>query len=238
MKHWKTVSISSFGANHENVGRGVPKNIPVFRVRRQDGFTLIEVLVVIVIIMIALGFAVFGWNREDIYANQAMSQVANSLREARMIALSKNRRVSVHFANANSIVVQVLDGGAWRPINDIFPAPQTHDPSTSLGHGFQFSRNGLADTPDGEGGTVNTAAICFGGNTFIPGTPPLPDKRLVFTADDGILTIDGFPHDPVNGTIFIGLPDNINSPARAITIMGATSNINTWRFRDAVWVRR
>ena len=207
------------------------KSIPVFRVRRQAGFSLIEMAITLAIIAILTGIAVFSIRATlpGMRANQAMYQVVESLRDARMLAMSQNRMVSMQFTAENAITVLIRnDAGAFVPVSDMMQL--AYDPSTILGNRYAFIMDStLGDTPDafGAGGV-----IVFGGAGVVPGTPP--DRTFVFTTD-GFLTENSDLHQPISGTIFIGLPGGGERLMRAVTILGATGRIRSYQWRNSGW---
>ena len=207
------------------------------RARRQAGFSLLELVIMMVIIAIVIGFAVIAINSliPGIRANQATQQVVSTLREARMLAMSQNRVVRLQFTSNNRIETRaqvagctdLMDALCWEALTGI-----TQTPSTTLEHGFQFFRRAslAVDTPDGLGPPI--AHIVFGGTPVDPGAP----RTFMFTAD-GFLAQVPNAEDPMNGTIFIGLPDsNDDNLTRAVTILGTTGRIRSWQWRGNGWV--
>lgn len=229
-------------ANHGDYANRAPANI----LRQQAGFTFIEMIIVLAIIAIMAGFAVFGINevREGMRANQAMYQVVESLRNARMMAMSQKRMVLVRFTDINEITMQIqLNNGEyacnneWWEVHDscwedigsagsIVPV-SFGDPSIKLENGYEFMNDVSEYTPDEDHDEAAPGdAIVFGGK------PVIASDRFVFTVDGFMTTVSDFFH-PINGTIFIG--NKKNNKARAVTILGATGRINIWRWSSGNW---
>ena len=187
---------------------------------RQAGFSMLELLLVLTIIAIMAGLSVPSILelRENYRANQAMYQVVASLREARLMAMSQNRRISIQFPTNQRILVQPWDGSG-------LPLENISDPSTSFEYGYQFVRNTTADTPYNTAGGIQ-GAIVFDGTLIEPGV----GNEMVFTTD-GFLTMNSNFDDPIDGVVFIGLPNSADTPARAVTILGATGRISTWTWQ-------
>jgi len=223
MTYGKTADIYSFPASRGNAAD--------FCVRRQAGFTMLELVVVIAIIAIIAGFTVPNLMgvRENLRANQAMYQVMDSLREARMLALSQRINICMNFPEDNRIEAGLwdIDSVKCDPLDSATTggALQLTDPSTTLEGGYWFNDNDLDEAKPGFG---KGAGIVFGG---IDAT----DRTLVFTVE-GFLTDAADLDNPVNGTIFIGPSDGVrnvdNRLARAVTIIGATGHLNAFHYRN------
>jgi hypothetical protein len=165
-----------------------------------------------------------------------MYQVQESLREARMLAISQKRSVRVEFSAAdNSINVLImaaddldeLDDTSWADIS--VTVERAHDPSAKLGDGHKFI-------------TWSSSAATATDVSRIAYAPNISDDiaaaggALMFRAD-GTLTDISDIFSPINGTVFIGPgeSDPLNRLARAVTILGATGRINGWRWRNGEW---
>ena len=223
MTHWKNALI------HMKVAGRARGRFSGIRSRRQTGFALIELVVIFAVIAIVGGFAAItigGGILPGLRANQALSRTVTSLREARMLAMSKDTMVSIEFApGGNTIKAQILDGGitsgTWKSIPDFANDNNVtipNDPSATLGSDFQFRRNSN-DRPPGGSSLLFDVIL---GTDFTTG-------RAVFN-EDGFMT-NGVDYDsPINGTIYIGTPDANPDLARAVTIRGATGNITAWHW--------
>ncbi len=153
------------------------------RVYAARGFTLIELVAVIVIITILMAIAVPGiaaqMDRRN--AQKAAGQVAAIFRNARMRALGRGSAVMVRFDSAGGGTFQVLEaieggGGGCAPL----PAGQCLTPNRwlpgnlgvtyqeVLNYGTQREGNINAQFVSGVGATEATYSICFSpmGSTY------------------------------------------------------------------------
>ena len=227
----KTTS-SLFSASSENTAS--------FRDRRQAGFTLIEILIAILIVAALSAGAMMAIRNalQNMRANEDMYRVISSLREARMLAMSTNRFVSVQFATNDNIKVLIrntedLDIWAdtqWVSVNSMVPLGR--DPSTTLenGHIFVAGSNSIGLSADDSSYTST-----FEKNIALDALA----ARFTFTSDGILLRYDddsappGFS-TPINGTVFLGGGPE-NRLTRAVTILGATGRIDGWREKDGTW---
>ena len=203
------------------------------RAMQQAGFSMLELLVVSAMIVVLSGMAAIGIEPvlANNRANKAMYQVVESLRNARMLAMSQNTKVSVQFTADNAIMMQLWNNDSGK-YEDIVNTGVVLDPSTRLENGYQFTRSGLSNVgmPDNfNNGADYPGDIVFDKTPVVPANPP--SRRFVFTAD-GFLIEDIDTYQPINGTIFIGLPDGSKNLSRAVTVMGATGRISVWRWKD------
>ena len=234
MAHKKTTVSSLFSAGPAGHG-----NAAVFR---QAGFTLLELLLTLAVIAIISGFAAFGIRDilPGMRANGAMYRVQESLREARMLAMSEGRDVRVEFSTADNRIealimadvdLDELDDASWADIRIMVERGQ--DPSTDLGNGSKFiSWSGSESlAPDSA--------------RFAYAPDPADDiassgGRYVFKPN-GLLTDINDVFSPINGTVFIGplagQSDPTNRFVRAVTILGATGRITGWQLRNGEWRR-
>ena len=216
--------------------------VPVFHVCNQAGFTTLELIIVVVIIAIASSMAIVNVRPAilGLRANGAMYQVITTIREARMLAMSEDRMVSLQFPGTNNgiaVMIRQQNAGAasnWANIS-VATAQRRTDPSITLGDRYKFSRNNSYGSPPG--GSLIDGAVVFAD------TVVTANNILVFTGD-GLLTLCATNQintcnldDPVNGTIYIAAPDGNEKLARALTIRGATGSITAWQRRNGNWAR-
>jgi len=233
MKREKIAIVNSFSTRRGKASGCMRGRFSCFCSKLQSGFSMVELLMLLAVIGIVGGFAAFSIGRGVIpgmRANQAMSQVVASLREARMLAMNHDTLVSLQFAlGGNQITAQILNSpiavANWMNIPDYAVARGIRvytDPSSVLVSNYQFSRNGNLNPPNGSA----LGDVVLGTDTTT--------GRAVFN-EDGFLTNGVDLDNPINGTIYIGTPDANPDLARAITIRGATGDFTAWQWRKGRW---
>jgi prepilin-type N-terminal cleavage/methylation domain-containing protein len=187
----------------------------------ETGFSLLEIIVVLAVMAIVLGFAVVGTTSSlpGYKADAAMDQVVSQLRSARMRAISQRHEVQVQFSGTNQLIITdiVLKGAAPPPVTIDFEG------------GAKFALvTGLPDTPMASGGGTSTtpplSAIYFAG---ISNGPPL----MKFTTT-GAFVDNG--NSFVDGTVFLAIGQKANT-ARAVTVLGATGRIRPYHYDGTKW---
>ena len=182
----------------------------------QRGFSLVEVLVAIALIMIVSGMAIinFGSVLPNAKANSAMDQMLYQLRSARARAIAHRREVQVQFVGTNQLTIT--------EIATIGVAPPPTTVSFEGGAKYQV----FASIPDipAPYNFGNTAPIYFGG---LAGGPPV----MKFTTNGSF--IDG-GNSLVNGTVFLGITGNSRT-ARAVSILGATGRVREYHWDGTQW---
>lgn len=191
--------------------------------KREQGFTLLEVLVVVGIMAVLSGMAVMGstGTMQGYKANAAMDVVSSQLRLARELAITNRRNVVVTIDLVNNAVSYQVKAPNVAGTSELdgqivtIPLP----PQTSF-----MVEAGVPDTPMGFG---NTSPVLIGN---LSGGPP----GMAFTPT-GSFT-DNTYTNPINGTIFIGMT-NQPATARAITIMGSTGRVRQYTYvGNLTWI--
>lgn len=185
---------------------------------RERGFTLLEMVLVVAILMILMGIAVvqsFG-SLEGYQANSAQDIVVSQLRVARQLAISQRRYVTITFntaSNPQSMTYQVQprQGSGDPPVAAV---------TVTLPRQTQFLQEGVGDTPMGFGTCGGSNGICIGS---VGGGPAI----MQFTST-GQFT-DGTGVNTLNGTVFVGIP-NQKATARAVTILGSTGRVRQYTY--------
>lgn len=198
---------------------------------RQRGFSLLEMMVVVLIIMLILGMVILQLQPmlASSRADSAMKEVVDELRQAREYSISNRRYVQVSFitqivggqtlyeVQSTQMNTLTTGGGAVNPVLRTTPieAPMT----------FYLTPN-MNDTPDAFG---NASAIEFGG---IAGGPV---TGMLFQSDGELVA--GGTYLPINGTVFLGKAGIAPSLARAVTVLGTTGRVRGWKALGLNWTQ-
>lgn len=179
---------------------------------RNDGFSLLEMLFVVALLMAVSTVAVIRLKASVtlLDADKAANLVASQLRYGRQIALDDRRNVLVEFISPRQIKVTRLDNPTPTVISDV---------SLPTGYSFALPTGVTSDTPDGYG---DDAAV-----TFNEETTGIFRGDGIFTDDAGIV---------INGSVFT--INGANNTARAVTLTGATGRTKTYRVSGAAWTER
>jgi prepilin-type N-terminal cleavage/methylation domain-containing protein len=193
--------------------------------RRQAGFTLVELVTVVAIVMVLAGFAVISTftTTQNSKANAASQAVVSQLRAARQMSISLRRNVLVTFTLPNKIQLAVETLAGETPATAIAPV-YLNDNAAGGAQFFQFSS--MPDTPMGFG---NSSAITFqatsGGSSGLSVMYSSSGSMVGTTATSGFSSVGN--SNPVNASIFIGFPGQ-PSTARAITVLGSTGRVRSY----------
>jgi type II secretory pathway pseudopilin PulG len=189
-----------------------------WRAKESSGFTILETLMVVALLFIMMGLAIFGWSSTwyNFKVNSALDNVTGQLRIAREMAISKRRSIEVSFTNPNQLQI-IPENPDGTPLN---PNP---NPVVTMGGASQFLIfPGVPDTPMLFG---NGAAIAF----FASAGAPVPPLR--FTSTGSFVDAN---NNLVNGTVFLGIPGKPSS-ARAATILGSTGRVRAYYWNGGQW---
>ncbi len=212
--------------------RGTNLNCGARRGNRQRGFSMIELSVVIMLILIITAMAMLAFlpTLQDTRFDTAMRQVLDQLRQAREYALTNRRYVQVTFP-----VVGTPNGNLYEVVltqrNDLTAGAGAVNPILStlpIQYPAQYVLAMTQDTPDAFSGGPPTSPIMF--ESLAGG----PVGGMLFQSDGEL--VDGATFQPINGTVFLGFPGK-NTSARAITVLGGTGRIRGWKGTGAIWFR-
>jgi prepilin-type N-terminal cleavage/methylation domain-containing protein len=186
------------------------------RRRTEQGFSLIEVMIVVALMAIMGGMAVpmSSYFLQQSKADSATVFAASAIETARDRAVAERRNIVLNFPSPNQVQLIRQDIDATGAVTG------TTTLSTFTLEGTQeftlFS--GVPDTPDAFGNATEH---------HFTGTAP-----VMFTSEGSLVDSNG---DVVNGSIFMGLPDQPET-ARAVTIWGVTGFTRTWKWRGNKWM--
>lgn len=183
--------------------------------RSQDGYSGLEMLLVVGILGIvsAISLIQIGNAQPALKGDGAMRAVMAQLNTARELSITQRRVISVTFTNGKLIELVRVN----------IPAADgtTVLASTPLEGGVQFALSpGLPDTPDAFG---NSSAVSFGTATSV-----------AFNSDGTFISNTG---NPVNGTVFLTIPNQSKLSSRAVTVLGATGRVRGYKWDGSKWVR-
>lgn len=203
----------------------ISKN-PTARAKRESGFSLVELCVVIGIAMIISVMAIVGIQPalQNAKYDAAMRELVTQLRQAREYAIANRRYVAITFPTVGSrpqvVTTQMntLTPGAGA-VNPVISTVTIEGPGTYLVYPT------MPDTPDGYG---KSGAICFEG---LSGGPV---GGMLFQSDGEL--IDGITFLPINGTVFMASAGQPTT-ARAVTVLGSTGRIRGWKSSGASWAQ-
>jgi prepilin-type N-terminal cleavage/methylation domain-containing protein len=195
--------------------------------RAEEGFSLLEVLVVVMVALVVMAFAVINTmsSTQNARANAAMDAVITQLRQARELAIAKRRNVEVEFIQPNEIQLTLLTlPGEAVPT----PIPPVYL-NDNAGGGLTYTLfPGIPDTP-----------MNFGNSTAISLQQPTGGAAwsVMFTTSGALVGSSQAAaslyavanNNPVNASIFIGIAGKPNT-ARAITVFGATGRVRAYRW--------
>ena len=206
--------------------------------RKQKGFSLIELLIVVAVVSILSGMAVVATKsmRDNQRANAAMDAVITQIRLARQLAIAKRRNVVVNFVSPNQVQVniQYLTGEpAGNPVSPMY----LNDADKGVTDTSQFmSWSALGALPTT--GFANSDASGINITQLSGGTAPCvaftTTGALVGTACGGAGVATVASTNPANMAVFIGRP-GMAFTARAITVMGSTGRVRTYSWDGAQW---
>jgi prepilin-type N-terminal cleavage/methylation domain-containing protein len=190
----------------------------VNRRRIQSGFSLIEALVVIAIILIMVGTAIIeiGPALKGAKSSTALETTLGLLRRYHEAAVNQRKIYRITFTAPRTIQV---DQQGYDPSGDVTYTPISTD---TLPVETQFlCVKGIPTTqtnlPDGfgDGQTAIDFSVDYGGGQTV----------VLFQKDGRATDINGRPN---NGVVYIAQPGDLTS-SKAVTVWGATGRVKGWR---------
>ena len=181
----------------------------------ERGFSLIELLVTVVIITIAFGFAVIQIvpALRSAHMDTASSTIQNQLRAARARAIAERGEVIVIFDSTGTMATTAPNIAGFVPVTVPLPSDVQF-----------YIHPGLPNTPDNFKPAAN--AIDFDQNGAAGNS-----LKIRFEPNGSAIDDSGGLN---NGAVYIAQTNNLNSQ-RAITLLGATARVRSWRIVLKNW---
>ncbi len=194
--------------------------------RRMRGFSMLEMMIVVAIMMIASAVALISMQPalKQSRVTNAYNTTLAAMRRGREASIGERRRYLVRFSNAavpNTISISPAD-----------PAPGGVRATYSLPTDVKYvTVTGFpAVGPDGFGS--GSTAIDFDQNIAVP------TKTDIYFYPDG--SAQDVNNNINNGVVYVARPGDLNT-AMAITLWGATGRLRGWRYTavgGARWIQQ
>lgn len=200
--------------------------------RAQQGFSMVEIVVVLALAFVVMGFAVVKTMTSTFNskANTAMDAVISQLRQAREMAIAKRRNVQVTFTSPNQMQLTVLTLPGEPAATPIAPV-YLNDNAAGGSQFILFA--GLPDTPMNFGNStaINLQQPGGGGAWSVMFTTSGSFVGSAQAAGSLYLTTN---NNPVNASLFMGIAGKKNT-ARAVTVFGATGRVRSYYWTGSTW---
>ena len=191
------------------------------RLANEAGFTLLELLVVVGLmgVVAAMAMMVSPALTQTKRSDSGMEQALDAIRSAREVAISQRRNVRLSFVGITAFQTlrEDIDSTGTVTGTTILRTVQLENRMQ-----IRLDPDVLVNTPD----RFPTAARPATATAFSGPTP------VRFTSEGTFVDANG---DVTNGTITLSIPGMKNS-ARAVTVMGATALVRSWRWNGSAWV--
>jgi type II secretory pathway pseudopilin PulG len=205
------------------------------RTNRADaGFSMVEVLIVMVIMIIGVSVSIvqIGPVVKTARVDTAASYVLNEIRHTRERAIDERRKYRITFVTnaASPFATMNVFQGNLNAAGVLVFTPDTINRSLSLPYDLQFlaPNPAPATAPDGQLCGQNPA-IDFS----VTGAACGSSTTLTFNPDGSISDVVG---NPASGAIYMGRPGEPLA-TRAVSFFGATGQTKGWRMvaQGATW---
>ena len=191
------------------------------RLANEAGFTLLELLVVVGLmgVVAAMAMMVSPALTQTKRSDSGMEQALDAIRSAREVAISQRRNVRLSFVGIT----------AFQTLREDIDSTGTVTGTTILRTVQLENRMQIRLDPDVLVNTPDRFPTSARPSTATAFSGPTPVR---FTSEGTFVDANG---DVTNGTITLSIPGMKNS-ARAVTVMGATALIRSWRWNGSAWV--
>jgi len=180
--------------------------------KTDQGYTLIEFMVVFALILVVAGFAIPGIQSAVQHSRvETAAQTATfEIRRARQLAMDHRRVHTITFTAPRTVTIERQETGG---------NPPTQISQIQLSPDIAFNRNTVSTNPDQ---LVSSLAIDFNGAIFVR-----------FNPDGSAVDASG---QICNGLVFISRPGDVNS-TRATTLFGSTGRVRGFRHaqKNGIW---
>jgi prepilin-type N-terminal cleavage/methylation domain-containing protein len=200
--------------------------------RKQDGFSLLELLITVSIALILCGvvFVSVKPALNTSHVDSAYSTTLMALRNTRDLAVTQGNQYQVNFIGGSPSTIQVwwqpptVPPAAQPPMQLVITYALPNDVQFAVQAGFP------ASAPDGFG--TGVTAIDFG--QTLAGEPY---SNVVFMPDGSAqVNVVNNNGNYNSGIVYMTRPGDVISNSRAITVWGATGRIRGWRLAQVAGV--
>jgi len=182
--------------------------------RRQSGFSLVEMMVVLAVALVALTFAMMQFPPavRNAHANTAAQMVQNALRNGHDLAVADRATYHITFTTPGTIKTERIAGGVTTTVSTVQVPSDMQFTTLS-----QFPKT-VSKLPDGFGDGVIAIDFDLGVTGGVA-------NEVYFQPDGTAVDVNGNLN---NGIIYVANPSYLNT-SRSVTLYGATGRVRTYR---------
>jgi len=180
-------------------------------IRNSSGFTLIELMIVVMVVMLVAGFGQFmvGSALKARDVDMSVRAVSLEMRRARQLAVDWRRQTRVTFTTPRSITIEskapASEGGAWSQVS-----------SSELSGDLEFYISPSLSGGGPEGHSTSYACDFDGSGA----------SQVYFMPDGSAITGLG---QTSNGVVYVSRQGEIDT-TRAVTLFGTTGRLKRWTY--------
>jgi len=185
--------------------------------RKTRGFSLVELLIVIALILVVTAFSIMAIqpSLKQGHVTQAYNTTLMAMRQGRDTAVAQRQIYFVTFSNAVQPNTVTITQGSTGTVTNTYFLPT--DVNFDADPGIPTAQAGFPTTPDGFG--VGATAIDF--DQGIAGGV----KNVIYFYPDG--SAEDANGSVNNGVVYMAMPGFVDT-SRAITLWGATGRLRGW----------